>query len=82
MIVSFSSIVEWSKLWEAAYVSAAFGIGVMLVGALAVVSSLRGQDLKKEHHGGGAVAYDVATGVFVLMILAAVVFGIYIMTQK
>lgn len=81
-MISFSSIVEWGKLAEAAYVSAAFGIGVMLVGGLAVVSSLRGQDLKKDHQGGGAIAYDVATGVCVLAILAAVVFGIYIMTQK
>jgi hypothetical protein len=81
-MISFSSIVEWGKLAEAAYVSAAFAIGVMLVGAFAVVASLRGQDLKKEHHGGGAIAYDVATGVCVLAIAAAVVFGIYIMTQK
>jgi hypothetical protein len=78
----FSSIVAWGKLAEAAYVSAAFGIGVMLVGAFAVVSSLRGQDRKREQHAGGAIAYDVATGVFVLMILAAVVFGVHIMTQK
>jgi hypothetical protein len=78
----FSSIVEWSKLWEAAYVSAAFGIGVMLVGGIAVVSSLRGQDLKKEHNTGGAIAFDAVTVVCVLGILAAVVFGIYIMTDK
>jgi hypothetical protein len=81
-VISFASIVDWGKLAEAAYVSAAFGLAVMVVGGLAVVSSLRGQDLKQEHRGGGAIAYDVATGVFVLMILAAVVFGIYIMTQK
>jgi hypothetical protein len=81
-MISFSSIVEWSKLWEAAYVSAAFGLGVMVVGGLAVVASLRGQDLKRDNHGGGAIAYDVATGACVLAILAAVVFGIYIMTQK
>jgi hypothetical protein len=78
----FSSIVEWSKLWEAAYVSAAFGIGVMLVGGVAVVASLRGQDLKKEQHAGGAIAFDAVTVACVVAILAAVVFGIHIMTQK
>jgi hypothetical protein len=81
-MISFSSIVEWGKLVEAAYTSALFGLGVMVIGGLAVVASLRGQDLKKEHNGGGAIAYDVATGVCLLAILAAVVFGIYIMTQK
>jgi hypothetical protein len=81
-MIGFSSIVDWGKLVEAAYTSAIFGLGVMIVGGLAVVASLRGQDLKKQHHGGGAIAYDVATGVCVLAILAAVVFGVYIMTQK
>jgi hypothetical protein len=81
-MIGFSSIVDWGKLVEAAYTSAIFGLGVMLLGGFAVFASLKGQDLKKEQHGGGAIAYDVATGACVLGILAAVVFGIYIMTQK
>lgn len=73
--------VDWGKLFEAAYVSAGFALGVMLVGGLAVVASLRGQDLK-ESGQGGTVAYNAVTGVCVLLIGAAIVFGIYIMTQK
>jgi hypothetical protein len=73
--------VDWASLLEAAYVSAAFGIGIMLVGALAVIASLRAQD-RQAAHQHGVVAYNLVTAVCVLAILAAVVLGIYVMTQK
>lgn len=73
--------VEWGKLAEAAYVSAGFALGVMLVGGVAVVASLRGQD-RKAAGQGGALALDAVTGVCVILIVAAIAFGIYIMTQK
>jgi hypothetical protein len=79
--MTFALTVEWGKLVEAAYVSAVFGIGVILVAGLAVIASLRAQD-RRSAHQGGAVVLDVATGACVLAIAAAVVFGIYIMTRK
>ncbi len=58
----FSAVdVDWAKLFEAAYVSAGFALGVMIVGGLAVVASLRGQD-RKAAGEGGVIAYDVLTG--------------------
>jgi len=36
-----ATVVDWGKLLQAAYVSAVFGIGVVLIGGLAVVASLR-----------------------------------------
>jgi hypothetical protein len=73
--------VEWDKLLEAAYVSAAFGIGVVLIAGFAVVASLRAQDRRAAHHGG-AIVLDVVTVACVLAIASAVVFGIFIMTDK
>lgn len=73
--------VDWGKLGEAALWSAIFALGVMLIGGLAVVASLRGQDRKAEGQGG-VVAYDAVTIACVIVIAAAVAFGIYIMTQK
>jgi hypothetical protein len=73
--------VEWSKLLEAAYVSAAFGIGVILVAGVAVVASLRAQD-RRNAHDGGAVALDAVTIACVVLIAGAIALGIYIMTQK
>jgi hypothetical protein len=73
--------IEWDKLGEAALWSAVFALGVMLVGGLAVVASLRGQD-RKGSGQGGMPAYDVVTGACVIVIVAAIAFGISIMTQK
>lgn len=73
--------IDWASLLEAAYVSAAFGIGVMLVAGVAVVASLQAQDRQRAHQGG-AVALHVLTGVCVLAIVAAVVLGIWVMTDK
>jgi hypothetical protein len=76
-----ASTVDWGKLLEAAYVSAAFGIGVLLIGGLAVVASLRAED-RRRGDGGGAIALDVVTGACVLAIAGAIALGIYIMASK
>jgi hypothetical protein len=76
----FGVTVEWSKLVEAAYVSGAFGIGVILIAGFAV-ASLRAQD-RRSAHQGGAIVLDVVTVTCVVAIAAAVVLGIYIMTDK
>ena len=73
--------VDWSGLLQAAYVSAAFGIGVILVAGLAVVASLKAQD-RQAASQGGALAFHVVTGVCVLAIAAAVVLGIAVMINK
>jgi hypothetical protein len=79
--MTFASIVDWGKLLQAAYVPAAFGIGVMLVAGLAVLASLRSQDRRRAHQGG-AIALDAVTVACVLAIAAAIVLGIYVMTDK
>jgi hypothetical protein len=76
-----SSLVDWGKLLEAAYVSAAFGIGVVLIGALGVVASLRSQDRRRAHRGGAIVLHAVS-GACALAIAGAVALGVYIMVQK
>ncbi len=73
--------VDWAKLLEAAYVSAAFGIGVVLIGGLAVVASLRAEDRRRGRRGG-AIALDVVTGVCALAIAGAIVLGIYILASR
>jgi hypothetical protein len=73
--------IDWGALWQAAYVSAAFGIGVLAVAGAAVVASLKSQDRRRANQGG-YVALDVVTGAGVLVIVAAIALGIYIMTDK
>jgi hypothetical protein len=76
-----TTTVDWGKLVEAAYVSAAFGIGVVLIGGLAVVASLRSEDRRRASRGG-AIALDVVAGACALAIAGAIALGIYIMASK
>jgi hypothetical protein len=76
-----SALVDWGKLLEAAYVSAVFGIGVLLIGGLAVVASLRSQDRRRAHRGS-ALVLDVVTGACVLASAGAIALGIYIVASK
>jgi hypothetical protein len=73
--------IDWGKLLEAAYVSATFGIGVLVIGALAVVASLRAEDCRRADRGG-AIALDLVTGACALAIAGAIALGIYIMANK
>jgi hypothetical protein len=73
--------IDWASLLQAAYVSAVFGIGIMLVAGVAVIASLRAQD-RQSTHDGGVLALHALTAVCVLAILAAVVLGVFVMVDK
>jgi hypothetical protein len=74
--------IDWGALGQAAWTSAAIGLGVLLVAGIAVTSSLRAQDAKASGHGGGSAVFNVVTIVCVVALFAAIVIGIYIMTDK
>ena len=71
------SIVDWGALWQVIYISAIAGVAIAAILGLAVVAELRGQD------GQGSVAVNrTVTVVCVALVAAAVVVGIYYITQK
>ena len=74
--------IEWNLLGEAAYVSVAVGLGVLLAATVAVTSSLRAQDARAAGRGGAATALGAVTVICVLALVAAVVLGIYFMIDK
>ena len=76
-----ASIVDWAALGETAYVSALIGLGVLLVAGIAVAASLKAQDDRREGAGGAAVAYSGLTLLCLAGLLAAVVYGIYLIAQ-
>jgi hypothetical protein len=78
--MSFAEI-DWGALLQAAYVSAAFAIGVMAVAGFAVVASLKAQDRRLSGQSG-VLALNAVTGISVVIIGAAIALGIYIMTHK
>lgn len=77
----FAELIEWSLLGEAAAYAAIAGLGVCLVAAGAVVASLHAQDNRREHRGP-VLAFDLAAGLAILVIVAAIAGGIYVMTLK
>jgi hypothetical protein len=78
-----ASIVDWGTLLQAAYGSAAFAIGLLLMGGLAVVASLRSQDQDRRGASrGGVIALNVVAVACALAIAGAVVLGIYVMANK
>jgi hypothetical protein len=74
--------IDWAALGQAAWTSVAIGLGVLLVAGVAVSSSLRAQDARGSGQGGGAAVLNVLTIACVVALFAAVVIGIYIMTDK
>ena len=76
-----ATVVDWDLLLQAASVSVAVGLGVLIVGAVAVASSLRADDARRVGATAGAAVYSVVTVVCVLALAGAVATGIYLLTQ-
>jgi UPF0716 family protein affecting phage T7 exclusion len=71
------SIVDWGALWQVVYISAIAGVAIAAVLGLGIVSELRTQEGE-----GSVVANRVVTVVSVALVAAAIVVGIYYITQK
>lgn len=80
-MIAASTSIDWGSLWHAAWVSAAFGIGVIVIAGVAVVASMTAQD-RRSAHEGGVLAFQVVTGACVAGIAAAIALGIYVMINK
>ena len=76
-----ATIVDWAALGQAAYVSAAIGLGVLLVAAIGVASSLKAQDDRAAGAGGGAVAFAGITALCVVALIGSIVAGIYLIAK-
>jgi hypothetical protein len=80
-MTSLATIVDWDSLAEAVYVSVAVGLGVLLVAAVGVASSLRAEDERGSGRGSSAAAFGSVTVVCVLGLIGAIAAGIYLLTQ-
>jgi hypothetical protein len=77
-----ADIVDWAALFEVVYTSLAAGLGVTLAFSLAVAGSTRFADEVRENRMTRAAMYGVLAALGLLVCLAAVVFGIVVMTAK
>lgn len=81
MIPPLAEIVEVDPLLEALWTSAGFGLAVLAIAGIGVVSSLKAADQRSEHHEGGLIGYGAITVGCVGLLVAAVALGIWAMTQ-
>jgi hypothetical protein len=72
------SLVDWGALAQVAYISAIAGVAIAAILGLGIVSALRAQD----RQGGSALALNAVTVACVLIIGAALILGVYYMTDK
>ena len=80
-MIPIAEIVEVAPLLEAIWTSAAFGLVVLLIAGVGVTASLRAADQRSEHHEGSFASWGIVTIACGALLLAAVVVGIWAMTQ-
>jgi hypothetical protein len=77
-----ADVVDWGVLLEMIYSATAAGVGVALAFSLAVAGSTRFADEVRENRMTRAALYGVLAVLSLLVVLAAIVLGIVVMTTK
>lgn len=80
--MSLAVVVDWEKLLDVVIVSLVAGIGVTAVFAVAILGATRVMDMSRDGRAVEAGAYGVLAIVSLAVVIAAVVYGIVIMTSK
>jgi len=76
------AIVDWEALLQVVWASAAAGIGVTVVFAIALVGATRAVDMRRDGHALEATAYAALAALAAAGVAAFVVFAIVVMTDK
>ena len=77
MIIA-DSVIDWGALWQVIWISAVAGIAIATVLGVGIVASLHAQDTK----GTAALGLNAVTVISVVLVGAALVTGIYFITDK
>jgi len=81
-LVVAAPVVDWGALFEVVWSALVAGVGVTGVFALGILGATRAVDLRRDGHGPAAGLYALLMALAFAGVLAAVVFGIVVMTQK
>ncbi len=76
-----ATLIDWGLLGKAVLNSVVVGLGVLVVAGIAVAASLRAQDSRGSGNEAAFVGFSAITVFGVLVVLAAVGGGIWVMTQ-
>ena len=76
------SVIDWGALLNVLWASALGGVGVTAIFSLALLGATRAGDLRRDGRVAAAGAYAVLTAVASVTVVAALVFGVIVMTSK
>jgi hypothetical protein len=74
--------IDWDALLTAVWAAAAGGVGVTAAYGFAILGGVRAVDLGRQGRTGGAAVYAAVGVLGLLTVLAAIVFGIVVLTNK
>jgi hypothetical protein len=77
-----ATVVDWSALGKVVLYSFVIAVGATATTSLAILGAIRFADMRKDERVIEAGAYAVLTAVTAAVSVAAVVYGIIVMTQK
>jgi hypothetical protein len=77
-----ASVIDWDALGKVVLYSLVAGLGVPAVYSIAVLGAARSTDAQREKRGGQATAYALVALVCGIACLAAIAYGVYLLTQK
>lgn len=76
------AVVDWGAVLEVVWTSLAGGIGITAAFAMVILGATRAVDLRRDGHAVAAGAYAALMALGFATVVAAVVFGIVVMTQR
>lgn len=76
------AVIDWSALLEVLWASLVGGVGVTTTFALAILGATRAVDLRRDGHALAAGAYGVLAALATTAVIAAIIFGVIVMTSK
>jgi hypothetical protein len=74
--------IDWDALLTAVWAATAGGVGVTAAYGFAILGTIRAVDLGRAGRIGEAVVYGAIGAIGLLTVLAAIVFGIVVLTNK
>ena len=76
------SVIDWGALLNVLWASVVGGVGVTAAFSLTLLGVTRAVDLRRDGRVAAAGAYAALAGVCGVLVVAAVAFGVVVMTSK
>ncbi len=77
-----ATLIEWDALLKVIWMSLVATIGITMVFSFAIVGAAGFSESRRDGRRGAAVAFAVLAAVALTVCIAAVVFGLVVMTSK